>query len=525
MPDNSLKLRVNKPMPMRLTRFSVLLGLLLMLPWLALLVLGGRWLWEQGWLTYGIGVLTASFLLLTSLIRWRISRTKSLVIEPLPISPNPNWPDTAQPAWAAIEQLAKDWSTRTDLFTDLNTLLKLSNEVLITVAKQFHADSKQPVMEFPLPYLLKLIVLVCEDIQHEVLDKIPGSHAVSVGDLLRYKHWYDTLTTMKQAVDVGHALFNWPSAALGKVRNSLLGKGLNLVTDELRQRLVNAYIHKLGYYAIQLYSGQLTLETIAPTDTLTQYAQQDKNQAAERDAKAVEPLRILILGQVSAGKSSLINALFGEIKAAEGLLPTTPEITPYVLERDGLQQAIILDSPGYGGLQHQEAPLALKQEWAKVDVILMVCNAAQAARQIDVQQLDAIRSYFQHECQNQALPVIVAVATQIDRLRPLREWQPPYNIQEPTRPKEHSIRQACAAIAQDLSLPPEHIVPVCMAPEQALYNIEEGLIPLIHEQLNEAQRVRYLRCLRHQQDSSYWKHWKQQAIQAGQLILKLATKP
>ena len=246
---------------------------------------------------------------------------------------------------------------------------------------------------------------------------------------------------------------------------------------------------------------------------------------AERVAQSVEPLRILVLGQVSAGKSSLINALFGEIKSAEGLLPTTPEITPYVLERNGLQQAIVLDSPGYGGLTHDKVPEALKQEWAKVDVILMVCNAAQAARQADAQQLDAIRRYFQKERQNQALPVILAVATQIDRLRPVREWQPPYNIQHPKRPKEHSIRQACAAIAQDLSLPLEHIVPVCMAPEQSTYNIEEGLIPLIHEQLNEAQRVRYLRCLRHQQDISYWKHWKQQAIQAGQLILKLGAKP
>ncbi|ESS67658.1 GTP-binding protein HSR1-like protein [Methyloglobulus morosus KoM1] len=511
-------------MPIQPTRFSIILGLLLLLPWLAIMALGVRWLWEHGLLFYGLGVLTASFLLLINLLRWRIKKTKALVFEPMAIPPNPNWPDTAQPAWAAIEQLAKAWSNRTDLFTDQGTLLKMSNEVLITVARQFHADSKHPIMEFPLPYLLKLIMLVCEDIQHEVLDKIPGSHAVSVGDLIRYKKWYDKVSTLKETLDAGYFFINWPGAALGKVRSALLGKGLNLVTDELRFRLANAYIHKLGYYAIQLYSGQLTLDAIEPTETLTRYAQQDRDQA-ERVAKSVEPLRILILGQVSAGKSSLINALFGETKSAEGLLPTTPEITPYVLERDGLQQAIVLDSPGYGGLKHDKVPLALKQEWAKVDVILMVCNAAQAARQADVEELDAIQRYFREERQNQALPVILAVATQIDRLRPVREWQPPYNIQDPKRPKEHSIHQACEAIAQDLTLPIEHIVPVCMASEHTAYNIEEGLIPLIYDQLNEAHRVRYLRCLRHQQDISYWQHWRQQAIQAGQLILKLGMKP
>ena len=238
----------------------------------------------------------------------------------------------------------------------------------------------------------------------------------------------------------------------------------------------------------------------------------------------MEPLRILILGQVSTGKSSLINALFGEIKSAEGLLPTTPEITPYLLVRDGLQQAIVLDSPGYGGLKHDNIPFALKQEWAKVDVILMVCNAAQAARRADAQQLDAIRRYFQEERHNQALPVILVVATQIDRLRPVREWQPPYNIQDPKRPKEYSIRQACAAIAKDLTLPIARIVPVCIVPGQSAYNNEDGLIPLIHDQLNEAQRVRYLRCLRHQQDIRYWQYWRQQTLQAGQLILTLGAK-
>src|SRR5512137_1467505 len=142
-------------MPIQLTRFGFLLGLLFLLPWLALMALGGRWLWEHGWLFYGIGGLTVFLLLLSGLLSWRSSKTNALVIEPLVIPPNPNWPDSAQSAWTVIEQLAKSWPTRADLFTDQGALLKLSNEVLSTVAKQFHADSKYPIMEFPLPCLLK----------------------------------------------------------------------------------------------------------------------------------------------------------------------------------------------------------------------------------------------------------------------------------------------------------------------------------------------------------------------------------
>jgi len=504
-------------MHLQLTRFAIIVAVLFLLPWLALIVLGFYWLWQQGWIYPGIGILSANVALVYALLRWRGKAAKPVFIEPFTVQADPNWPDKAQLAWRELEALSESRQTETDLLTDSGKALKLTNEVLTLVARHFHADSKYPVLEFPLPYLLKLIVLVCNDIQHDVLDKIPGSHAVRVGDLLRAKQTVDSLNKLKALFGVGNWLFNWSGAALAKARGLLISKGLNAVTDELAKRLISAYINKLGYYAIQLYSGQISLDDMLATDLLTPASRQDMVDGAARQ-QPTEPLRLLVLGQVSSGKSSLINALFGEMKSAEGLLPTTAEITPYILERDGLQQAIVLDSAGYGGLTHGNAPEALKQQWAKIDVILMVCNATQAARQIDAEQLDAIRRYFQEQCPNQALPVIIAVATQIDRLRPIREWQPPYNIDQPGTAKAHNIRQACEAIAQDLCLPPECVVPVCLAPGEAAYNIEDGLMPLIHEHLNEAQRVRYLRCLRQQQAESYWRQWRKQARQAGRLI-------
>jgi len=116
---------------------------------------------------------------------------------------------------------------------------------------------------------------------------------------------------------------------------------------------------------------------------------------------------------------------------------------------------------------------------------------------------------------------VIIVVTHCDRLRPVREWNPLYNIQQPDSAKAHSIRQACDALAQDLSLPLDCIVPVCLAPEKPAYNIEDGLMPLIYEHLNAAQRVRYLRCLRQQQAESYWWQWRKQALQAGQLIFNI----
>ena len=168
-------------MPMSVTRFGIVLAVLFLLPWLALIGLGGYWLWQHGWLYQGLGILSANIALVYGLLHWRRRSAKPLFIETIEIQPNPNWPDRAQLAWQELKPLTERWQTESDVLTNSSKALKLTNEVLTLVARHFHADSKYPILEFPLPYLLKLIVLVCEDIQRDVLDKIPGSHAVRVG--------------------------------------------------------------------------------------------------------------------------------------------------------------------------------------------------------------------------------------------------------------------------------------------------------------------------------------------------------
>jgi predicted GTPase len=498
----------------------ITLAILILLPTLGLMGLGSYWLWQHDWLYQATGLISANVALIYTLWHWRSKSKKSTFLKAVEIPPNQNWSDEGQQAFEALKPVIERWQHETDLLTNSSKALQLTNEVLTTVAQYFHADSKYPILEFPLPYLLKLITSVCNDIQHDVLDKIPGSHAVTVGELLHAKDKLNVLKKVKDTLDVGSWVFNFSGAALRKARGLLLGKGIDFVTNELSQRLVSAYVLKLGRYAIDLYSGQLTLDDIVLTHVLTAYTQQDIENSHSNE-QTIEPLRLLVLGQVSSGKSSLINALFGEVKTAVSILPTTREITPYVLERDGLQQAIILDSAGYGGLRDKELPEALKKEWAKIDVILLVCNAAQAARELDVAHLNAIRQYFQTEVKNQTLPVVITVATHIDRLRPIQEWQPPYNIQQPENPKEQNIRAACEVIAKDLLLPLENVVPVCLNPEKSIYNIEEGLMPLIHEKLSDAQRVRYLRCLKNHKHQDHWQQVIKQTKKLGNLFLSL----
>lgn len=480
-------------MSLKLPGFSLLLIVVFLSPWLALISFGAYWLWLNGWLYQGFGILAANSVLVYTLLKWRQSKQKPLFIEPFVIQANANWSDQGKLAFEGLQPIIDRWKSETDIISDTNKLLRISNEVLMTVAKQFHAESKYPVLEFPLPYFLKLIVLVCEDLQHEVLDKIPGSHAITISNLLKLNDVFTVAKNATSLLKVTSWLWNPTGAAMSKARSFVLSQGVTKISDEISSRLLTVYVNKLGYYAIQLYSGQITLDNIVPTEVLTKYSTAD---IAETLEKKPEPLRILVLGQVSSGKSALINALFGEIKAAESWLPTTANVTPYVLNREGLQDAIILDSAGYGGLLHPNAEADLKNEWAKVDVILLVCNASKAARQADLEQINAIRAYFQQNGER-AMPIVFAVATHIDQLRPLREWSPPYNIQQPDNPKAISILNACKAISDELSLPLKNVVPVSLNAAYDVYNIDNdnGLIHLITENLNEIQRVRFLRCL------------------------------
>ncbi len=86
---------------------------------------------------------------------------------------------------------------------------------------------------------------------------------------------------------------------------------------------------------------------------------------------------------------------------------------------------------------------------------------------------------------------MIAALTQIDRLRPLQEWNPPYRLDPAEGMKAEQIANAVEAVAADLDLPPGDVIPVCLLPER-MYNVEEALVPAMLDRLPAAQRVKYV---------------------------------
>ena len=293
---------------------------------------------------------------------------------------------------------------------------------------------------------------------------------------------------------------------------------------EVKRWAVGFCVRKTGYYAIQLYSGHLALDDLQREHYQTPQSRGDAQAAeAQQDRLAEEPLRILVLGQVKAGKSSLVNALFGEVRAAVNVVPRTRQVEPYVLEREGRPRAIVLDTAGYDGGQDPQAVFGPLREAILTPICCFwpVPPARPPAAPIGsfwTQSAVSTRGSRTGSCRRWWWRL-----THVDQLRPRAEWNPPYNLVEPEGEKARQIADAVLAVAEDLALAADQLViPVCLRPD-ALYNIEEGLAPAILESVPEAQRVKYLRCLRQYHKDQYWRRLWRQGIQGGRVLLRFGA--
>lgn len=496
----------------------VLLGLLVIVPYLVLAAAGAWWLYESGWMLWWL-VGTAAI----SLVGWPLTawlRRRS----PLPAAATAGaaaeWSPTGRAAWTEVERIASRVGAE-DLPLDRPAaFVPVFGEVIEMVARTFHGRSKNPVLQVPVPHVLRIVELVARDLRETCSSNIPGSHILTVNDLVKLQKIFHLAPTFFRIYRLAALIANPATALVRELEGLARNQILNASTTETKRWLVEFVIRRLGFYAIELYSGHLVLRGIefaAYTTDQSRHTIADEQQRTA--ALENEPLRILVLGQVKAGKSSLVNAMFGETKSAVDVVPRTRGIEPFLLERDGIRRAIIFDSAGYDDVTRTAAALNdAREQIEHCDLVILVTSAMTAARDSDRRLLTELHALFQRDPDREFPPLVVAL-THIDQLRPFREWTPPYNLTQPQSIKGRQIREAVEATASDLAVNIEQVIPVCLLQGQ-LYNIDEGLIPALLNALGAAQRLKYLRCLREFNDEQYWRGLRQQAANAGRILLK-----
>ncbi len=494
--------------PLRLLSLLLIIG-----PVLALLILGLVGLLQrQDALFWGMAMITSSGLGY-GLQQLLIRRDRRLLAEAV-TNPNPEWPLGADAAWQQIQVLAEtckpeDWPLETG-----DWILTLGQRATETVARCFHPKVEKPLLELTVPHTLLVIERASRDLRFDIMENIPFSNRLTIGDLFRMQRWKDKAERFFDIYRAGRMIINPVDGLLGEAWRHLRERSFIQARDELHRWFLRAYVRKVGYYAIDLYSGRLML-----TDEKqpTQVAQTHTDAAVADE----NPLHILVLGRSNAGKSSLINALFNQLTTAVDVLPdNTRMLKPFVLSRDGIEHALIFDTPGCDSTYFDANQLLSAAQTA--DLVMWVSPSNRPDRQIERECLDLLRVEFSKQtCRR--LPPLLVVASYIDLLRPANEWQPPYDLTRSENSKAANISAALQVIANDLAVPVERVIPVCLQ-ENRVYNVDDTLWAAMLSVQSEAQRTRLLRCLGKNKKAENWQLLRLQMINAGRFLVRLPAK-
>ncbi len=187
-----------------------------------------------------------------------------------------------------------------------------------------------------------------------------------------------------------------------------------------------------------------------PTNTRIQSIIRESIDSFEEEQQ--EP-RILVLGATGAGKSSLVNALTGGTRCAvTHVASTTRHFQPERYELTNGDAIVVVDSPGYGEAgTDREYRDDLAQEAQSAHAVLLVLKADCKGY---AQDLEVLGRVVRDPNFNRDRPVLV-VLNQVDKLKPSREWEPPYRTEGAARegdsPKQQRVLEKLGLVRKQLA--------------------------------------------------------------------------
>src|SRR5579864_6106287 len=276
--------------------------------------------------------------------------------------PSAGWNAAERAAWSAVLQNA---DTATPLaFTGLEPLVARARATVEIVAHRFHPEAHDAWAQFTLPEFLLLTERLCRDIRRETLGHIPAAGTIRLSHLLwahRQNRRYGVMARMGWRIGSGlwrivRAGLNPLQAAGQETSGVFVEKAVNVLSYRVRAYATRLLVLEAGRAAIELYAGRLTLSD----DELAAARERDMAHLSATDV----PVRILLIGQVNAGKSSLLNALAQEVRGAVGPLPTTSNATEYLLKVEGNPVVSIVDTRGFDERKESATELIAQAERA-----------------------------------------------------------------------------------------------------------------------------------------------------------------
>lgn len=402
------------------------------------------------------------------------------------VKPSADWGQGDNDIWqrlnCQIEEQLKEKSDWADLYDH-------SLELVSKSATEYGKTE----WSFSVPEILK----VCEEVSRRYR-LILQQHAPMVEKLScsTIKYFYDKQDQVNNTIVLGKVFYDayrsyrifTPTGLTSEIRGKILSAIFKPVGNNLILNLKKALLQEVLSVAIDLYSGRFRIDEQDLQST--QAAIEDHN----RMAQPLDPLRVCLLGQVSSGKSSVINALKKEVAAEIDNLPSTDQATVYQCSVDGVDLLHLVDLPGLDGNSKIEE--VLLKHITQANVVLWVLKANQPARALDSAFKARLDDWYaKPENRSKKKPVIIGVLNQVDRLKPFAEWNPPYSLDDNQSAKVTNINEALSYNQELLGL--NNILPLSVSEQRQHFNLcvlentlfdhlQEGLQVQLNQRRNEA---------------------------------------
>lgn len=347
-------------------------------------------------------------------------------------------------AEAALQQVLTASRTDPVLWEDWGIFWQRCQEMVTAIAHTYFPEDKRPLLKIYVPQAYTLLRGTVDDMDQWMQKLSPILNQVTIGQAYEAYEVYKRLEPSARKL---MRVWNWaqwilnPAAAVARQATQNYSNQANQqLLGNLGQLLREAALTNLGRQAIALYSGKTPKlpELAAPPPTTltakTQTLRDILTQAEPPEQVEQKPINILLVGRTGAGKSSLINTLFIDRRAEVDILPSTDQLQDYHWQAATGETLTLWDSPGYEQTDRADLREQVLDLLPQADLLLLVTPALDPALQMDLDFIKDAKATIAD------LPIITAV-TQVDRLRPLREWSPPYDWKIGTRPKEVNIRE------------------------------------------------------------------------------------
>ncbi|AUB40728.1 P-loop containing nucleoside triphosphate hydrolase [Nostoc flagelliforme CCNUN1] len=353
--------------------------------------------------------------------------------------------DVTKLAEAALQEILQAAQSDRPIWEDWQTFWTRCQDLVVAIAHIYNPQIQYPLLNIYVPQAYGLIRGTVDDMDRWMQKLSPVLNQVTVGQAYQ---GYEVYRKLEPSARKFWKAWNWaqwllnPVAAVAKqVSKGSSNQATQQLLGNLSQLFREAALRNLCQQAIALY-GRTTLPvsaTVVSTPTLpkaeTQTLREILTQAEPAEVVEQKPVNILLVGRTGSGKSSLINTLFQADLAAVDVLPSTDRIQNYQWQTESGETLTLWDTPGYEQVNRADLRNLVLDYAINADLLLLVTPALDPALQMDVDFLQDIKAEVAD------LPAI-AIVTQVDRLRPIREWQPPYDWEWGDRPKEIAMREA-----------------------------------------------------------------------------------